>query len=307
MRVHKCNHRGERRITYEGDVVSRDQHRVIVRAPWTLPPLTLPYVTFYPGDIFIETHYADRWYNVHEVHQQAGDIKGWYADIARPARISDDDIEYDDLALDMWMNRDGLMLTLDEDEFEATLRELTPVEIASAHGAVAALRRELTQCWRAYANDRIGNALTQRDWTLGAAESCTGGLLGDVITNRAGSSAYFAGGVISYSNQIKHHILGVSEATLHRYGAVSEQCALEMARGVRHVLNIDVGISTTGIAGPDGGSATKPVGLVYVGLSSPLGERVIHRVWSHDRIGNKEASVDEALRALLNQLTHIRQ
>jgi PncC family amidohydrolase len=164
------------------------------------------------------------------------------------------------------------------------------------------MRDELQIHWRRFANDAIAHALTRRGWTLGTAESCTGGLIGDFITDRPGSSAYFMGGVIAYSNAIKQRALGVREATLRQHGAVSEQCALEMARGVRHALGVDVGVSATGIAGPDGGSADKPVGLTYVGISSPLGEQVEHNVWSHDRAGNKQATADAALRLLMHHL-----
>ena len=120
--------------------------------------------------------------------------------------------------------------------------------------------------------------------------------------NRAGSSAYFVGGVLSYSNDIKHRVLGVRNEILSTVGAVSEQCALEMARGVRKALGVDVGISTTGIAGPDGGSVEKPVGLVYVGLSTPDMEIVTRNIWPHDRIGNKQATADETLRQLMMHL-----
>lgn len=302
MRVHKCDHRGERRVSYDGDVLSHDGERITLRAIWTLPTRTLPYVTLEQGDVFIETFYTDRWYNLFEIRHRHGDLKGWYADVARPARITNDDIEWDDLALDIWMNPEGAMLILDEDEFETLARELPPNEAASARGAVALMQNELRTQWRRFANDAIAHALVRRGWTLGTAESCTGGLIGDVITDRPGSSAYFAGGIIAYSNVIKQRALGVSEATLRQYGAVSEPCALEMARGVRHALGVEVGVSATGIAGPDGGSNDKPVGLTFVGVSSPLGERVERNVWPHDRAGNKQATADAALRLLMHHL-----
>ncbi len=302
MRVHKCDHRSKRRVSYDGDVLSRDGERITLRAIWTLPTRTLPYVTLEQGDIFIETFYTNRWYNLFEIRHRHGELKGWYADVARPARITNDDIEWDDLALDIWMDPQGVMRILDEDEFEALARELPPNEAASARGAVALIQGELQTQWRRFANDAIAHALIQRGWTLGTAESCTGGLIGDVITDRPGSSAYFAGGIIAYSNTIKRHALGVREATLRQHGAVSEPCALEMARGARLALRVDVGVSATGIAGPDGGSADKPVGLTYVGVSSPLGEQVERNVWSRDRIGNKQATADAALRLLMRHL-----
>ncbi|MEO0098413.1 MAG: CinA family nicotinamide mononucleotide deamidase-related protein [candidate division WOR-3 bacterium] len=114
--------------------------------------------------------------------------------------------------------------------------------------------------------ERVGKLLRQRGLTLAVAESCTGGLLGDRITNAIGSSDYFLGGVVAYHNEIKRRVLGVKEVTLKRYGAVSREVALEMARGVQEYFGAHIGLSTTGIAGPTGGSAKKPVGLVYIGL-----------------------------------------
>ena len=302
MRVHKCDHRGERRVSYDGELISRDGERITLRAIWTLPTRTLPYVTLEQGDIFIETFYADRWYNLFQIHHRDGELKGWYADVARPARIANDDVEWDDLALDVWMDPGGTMTILDEDEFEALSRALPPNESASARGAVAHIQDELRTHWRRFASETIAGELTRRGWMLGTAESCTGGLIGHIITERPGSSAFFAGGVISYSNQVKRCSLGVGEATLRQHGAVSEQCALEMARGVRRALDVDVGVSATGIAGPEGGTASKPVGLTYVGVSSPLGESAEQNTWTHDRSGNKWATADAALRLLMRHL-----
>ncbi len=110
---------------------------------------------------------------------------------------------------------------------------------------------------------------------LATAESCTGGLVSKRITEIAGSSAVFDCGVCSYANEIKHKVLGVQQETLERYGAVSEQTALEMARGVRKLAGAQVGVSTTGIAGPGGGSAEKPVGLVYVAADWGEGSQVL--------------------------------
>ena len=111
--------------------------------------------------------------------------------------------------------------------------------------------------------------------TIATAESCTGGLIGDRLTNVSGSSSYFKGGIVAYSNAVKEEAVGVSKATLESVGAVSEETALEMARGVREKLNADIGISTTGIAGPTGGTEEKPVGLVFVGLSFEGGKKHI--------------------------------
>lgn len=131
--------------------------------------------------------------------------------------------------------------------------------------------------------------------TFAVAESCTGGGLGGRVTSVPGSSDVFLGGVISYSNDLKVSLLGVSSDTLAAYGAVSEQCAREMAEGVRSRTGASLGVSITGIAGPDGGTVEKPVGLVYIGVS--LGERTdVHRAVFHGgREGVRERSVQAAL------------
>lgn len=114
---------------------------------------------------------------------------------------------------------------------------------------------------------RLGTLLKRRHMTVAAAESCTGGLLGSMITAAAGSSGYFVGSIVAYQNRIKATELGVSKDVLRRYGAVSAECSLGMANGVRKRFDAGLGISITGIAGPDGGTAAKPVGLVYIGVS----------------------------------------
>jgi len=118
----------------------------------------------------------------------------------------------------------------------------------------------------------VGARLLQRQQTLAVAESCTGGGLGHMLTTVAGSSAYFWGGIIAYNNRVKVNLLKVDPAVLDREGAVSATVAEQMAKGVRAALDTDWAISITGIAGPGGGSPTKPVGLVYIGLATPLGE-----------------------------------
>ncbi len=114
----------------------------------------------------------------------------------------------------------------------------------------------------------VGELLTRKGLSLSVAESCTGGLIGHRITNVSGSSKYFHGSVVTYSNQAKVELLGVREETLERSGAVSEQAAREMALGVRKRLGTDLSVAVTGIAGPTGGSKEKPVGTVHLGLSS---------------------------------------
>lgn len=114
---------------------------------------------------------------------------------------------------------------------------------------------------------RIYTRMTGLSLRLATAESCTGGLIGHCLTNVPGSSSYYQGGVISYANEAKVWLLGVHQETLDQFGAVSRQTVIEMANGARSALEADIGLSVSGIAGPDGGTAEKPVGLVWVGLS----------------------------------------
>lgn len=122
--------------------------------------------------------------------------------------------------------------------------------------------------------DTLASALRQRGWSCATAESCTGGGIALGITSIAGSSDYMQGGIVAYSNEIKRALLQVSQATLDSVGAVSEACAREMARGVRETIGTNVGISSTGIAGPGGATDRKPVGLVYIAVSTPEAEEV---------------------------------
>ena len=116
--------------------------------------------------------------------------------------------------------------------------------------------------------DVVADKLRKKGVTIGLAESCTGGMICDRLTDVAGSSQYFQGGIVCYSNRSKEHLLAVRRETLTRYGAVSSETAIEMARGIRSCMKTDLGVSVTGIAGPDGGSDEKPVGTVHIGLSS---------------------------------------
>lgn len=147
-----------------------------------------------------------------------------------------------------------------------------------------------------------GELLQAQKLTLAVAESCTGGLLGHLLTNVPGSSAYFVGGVVAYSYGAKERVLHVHHGTLYDYGAVSEPVALDMARGVRRLFLADVALSVTGIAGPGGGMPGKPVGLVYVALSA-RDKEVCHRFeWDSDREGNKARSAEAALEMLVAYL-----
>lgn len=115
----------------------------------------------------------------------------------------------------------------------------------------------------------VGELLRQKGLTIATAESCTGGLIGHRLTNVAGSSAYLKGGIVAYSNAVKEKQLGVNASILNQYGAVSEETAMAMATGVCRLLDADIGVSVTGIAGPDGGTPDKPVGTVCVALAAP--------------------------------------
>ncbi len=145
----------------------------------------------------------------------------------------------------------------------------------------------------------VGEALRRRGWRLALAESCTGGLVGHRVTEVPGSSDYFLGGVVAYANRAKVQLVGVRQETLAAHGAVSGETALEMARGARRALGAEVGLAVTGIAGPAGGTPGKPVGLTYVAVSTPAGERVERHIFSGDRSANKAASAEVALQLLL--------
>lgn len=149
---------------------------------------------------------------------------------------------------------------------------------------------------------RIGELLHPRNLRLVVAESCTGGLLGHRLTNVSGSSTYFVGGLIAYANEAKVELLGVRQETLEKYGAVSRETVLEMARGARERLAADIGLAVTGIAGPGGGTPDKPVGLTWIGLSTQDYDDAKRFVWQGDRLNNKEHSAEAALNLLMKYL-----
>ena len=155
---------------------------------------------------------------------------------------------------------------------------------------------------------QVGERLRKLRKSLAVAESCTGGLLGAAVTDVPGSSAYFLGGVISYADQVKLDQLRVPQATLDRYGAVSEQTAAAMASGVRQLLHADIGVSITGVAGPEA-EGSKPVGLTFIGIATPTlpcpggaGEVTTSTYrfqWTGDRWDNRRRSVIAALELLV--------
>lgn len=150
--------------------------------------------------------------------------------------------------------------------------------------------------------EQIGNLLRERGMTLALAESCTGGLVSDRVTDIPGSSEYFRGGVVVYAYEAKVSILHVSWDTLNKFGAVSEQTVLEMARGARTALGADIAASISGIAGPGGGTESKPVGTVWLALATPHGEWTRSRHFSGNRQQIKAASADAALQFVLDYL-----
>jgi nicotinamide-nucleotide amidase len=155
---------------------------------------------------------------------------------------------------------------------------------------------------------RLGDALTRRGWLLGAAESCTGGLLAGAITSVPGSSGWFDRGFVTYSNGAKIDQLAVSPDTLHHFGAVSEPVVLEMANGVLLASPVaHVAVATTGIAGPDGAMPGKPVGMVCFGFALRAAEgitsRAVTHVFSGDRHEVRQAAVDYALKGLLELIS----
>lgn len=152
----------------------------------------------------------------------------------------------------------------------------------------------------------LGRIAMEQHLTVSAAESCTGGLVGSYITDIAGASEYFRGSAGTYCNEMKEHILGVSHDTLETYTAVSAQTAAEMAEGSRGVYGTDIAISTTGIAGPGGGSDTQPVGLVYTGIAGPWGTQTHRNVYLGDRMEVKRrASTGAIYYAVKYILEHI--
>lgn len=147
--------------------------------------------------------------------------------------------------------------------------------------------------------ERLQAICLGRGLTVTVAESCTGGLVADAITDIPGSSGYFLGGVVSYADSAKEALLGVPAEVLAAHGAVSAQVGRAMAEGARERFSADVAASVTGVAGPDGGSEAKPVGLTYVAVAAARGVDVRRFVWSGDRSANKEASAAAVLEILV--------
>lgn len=153
--------------------------------------------------------------------------------------------------------------------------------------------------------ETVVRLLSEKGLLLTAAESCTGGLIAERITNVSGASSVFHCGIVSYANDIKAKVLGVSEETLRKYGAVSPQTAAEMAEGVRALASADISVSVTGIAGPNSDETGKPVGLIYIALADKDRTMVkkLENHFSGDvRTQNREAAADAALTWLAEYL-----
>ncbi|MFD2171265.1 competence/damage-inducible protein A [Tumebacillus lipolyticus] len=154
---------------------------------------------------------------------------------------------------------------------------------------------------------KVGQLLRAQGQTLAAAESCTGGLIGKMITDLSGCSDFFYGSLVTYHNSVKRSVLGVEEAVLSAHGAVSAECAVQMADGARQAAGTDWAISVTGIAGPGGGTDEKPVGLVYIAVAGPDGTTVNQHRWKHgDRTQIRLRAAKTALHSLIQRLQNER-
>ncbi len=157
---------------------------------------------------------------------------------------------------------------------------------------------EITQAAR-----RLIERLVERKQMIATAESCTGGLIAAALTEIAGSSAAVHGGFVTYANRAKIDMIGVEEELIERWGAVSESVARAMAEGARETAEVEIAVAVTGIAGPGGGSADKPVGLVYLACATATGTEVIERRFGDlGRQGVREATVRTALELVLESL-----
>lgn len=151
-------------------------------------------------------------------------------------------------------------------------------------------------------NRKIIEKLIEKGIVVATAESCTGGMIASAITDVSGSSAIFGYGMVTYSNEAKMKILGVREDTLKKFGAVSKETAYEMAEGLQKVSSADVAVSVTGIAGPGGGSELKPVGLVYMGISTKQGISTRKNLFTGDRDEIRKQTVNAALNLIAEKL-----
>lgn len=191
-------------------------------------------------------------------------------------------------------------------EVTVRLRSASTAEAAAQEEAIVAALRAGAPVYSddgRTVDDIVADGLRATGQTVAVAESCTGGLLGARLTERPGSSGYFLGGVISYADRVKTERLGVAPAVLAEHGAVSREVAAAMAEGVRGAVGADIGVSLTGVAGPDGGTAEKPVGLVYAGCATAEGTQVHKGSFPGDRDSVRRYSVTAALHLLRRALS----
>ncbi|MEO1022707.1 MAG: competence/damage-inducible protein A [Bacteroidota bacterium] len=188
-----------------------------------------------------------------------------------------------------------------KEEARASVQELADTIYERAGHFIFGEGKELTL------SEAVGTALKKHNLTIATAESCTGGLVGDHLTNTAGSSAYVQGGIISYSNSVKVSQLGVTQHDLDSVGAVSKEVALHMAKGVAERLGADIGISTTGIAGPGGGTEQKPVGTVWMGFWSADQHFAVRALFTKDRIMNKQRTMMVVLEIVRRTISGIEE
>lgn len=191
----------------------------------------------------------------------------------------------------------GGIKEVEEARIEAELAKLRPVLGTSLYSEQD---DTLEEC--------IGRLLKASEKTLSTAESCTGGSIASMITSVSGSSEYYLGSVVSYANSVKTNVLGVSADIIEKYGAVSRECVIAMADGVRKLTGSDFSVATSGIAGPGGGSEDKPVGTVWIGVSSQMGTEAFRLVFKGDRKRNIERFSANALNILrvklVNEIKH---
>jgi PncC family amidohydrolase len=147
--------------------------------------------------------------------------------------------------------------------------------------------------------DRLQDLCLDRGISVGTAESCTGGLVAKLLTDKSGSSGFFRGGIVSYANEVKAALLDVPVEMIEAHGAVSAQVARAMAAGARDRLSVDVAVAVSGVAGPTGGGAAKPVGLTYVAVAGTTGSDVRRFLFGGDRAANREAAARAAIEMLL--------
>ncbi|MDD2891148.1 MAG: CinA family protein [bacterium] len=148
----------------------------------------------------------------------------------------------------------------------------------------------------------LARILKEKNLTISVVESCTGGLIQKLITDNPGSSEYFLGGVVAYSNKLKEKLIGVKRSTLLKYGAVSKETSVELANGITKITGSSIGISTTGIAGPGGGTKDKPVGLVYIGIRINKKITFYKYIFKGTREQIRKQTAEEGLKKVIEML-----